>query len=131
MILDTNIYSALKQNNPVVVGLASKSNRLCLPLPVVAELQFGFMNGVRTVYNQTVLTDFLSQEYVELLSPSLETCEIYAELRLYAQQRGRSLSNNDIWIAALAREDDDVLVTYDKDFEVFQDLFGEKLEILS
>jgi len=131
MIIDTNTYTALKQDNPAVLSLVKGAEYIRLPLPVVAELQYGFVNGARTTLNRTMLADFLAQEFVQVLLPVLSTCDLYAELRLYARRRGRSLSNNDIWIAALAREDGDVLVTYDRDFMVFQELFGDKLKVLS
>lgn len=131
MIIDTNTYGALKNGDRNALKLLAEHDSLGVPLPVIAELKHGFVNGSRAAYNQMVLAEFLSKQVVRILYPTLATCDIYADLRLYAQKRGRALSNNDTWIAALAQEDGDTLVTYDKDFAVFQELFGQKLQILS
>jgi predicted nucleic acid-binding protein len=64
------------------------------------------------------------------VTPTLETTTYYAELQLLCNQRGKALSHNDIWIAALAREGSDILVTFDKDFTVLNDVFADKLMVL-
>jgi PIN domain. len=45
-------------------------------------------------------------------------------------KKGRVLSQNDIWIAALAKETGGTLATFDKDFKALSDIFGDKLLIL-
>ena len=46
------------------------------------------------------------------------TAEIYAQIRFELKQKGRPLPDNDIWIAALARQHDLSLVTRDSHFDV-------------
>ncbi len=53
-----------------------------------------------------------------------------AHLIVVCKQAGRALSHNDLWVAAIAKENGMRLVTYDKDFTVFKDTFGSKLVIL-
>ena len=62
--------------------------------------------------------------------PTLKTTEHYAQVQLLCQQRGEALSQNYIWIAALARETDDTLLTFDKDFTALKETLGDKLIIL-
>lgn len=131
MIIDTNVYSVMAVDVTRLRDVLVHDNRVALPLPVVAELRAGFAGGVRPVENELILSKFLAQGMTRLLVPGLKTTYLYAEFQQYAKSRGRALSNNDVWIAALAREDGDVLVTYDRDFEVFQELFGDKLKVLS
>lgn len=130
MILDTNIYGALLSGSGHVGELVRASSRIALPLPVVAELRDGFLGGSRCAQNELALARFIDQDTTTVLFPTLETAGWYAELRQYAKARGRVLSNNDVWIAALAQEADDLLVTYDRDFLVFQDVFGDRLLVL-
>ncbi len=130
MILDTNTYSALKLNDGQVLGYLRKAAVIGLPLPVLAELKYGFINGAHADTNSASLHDFLSQPFVRILTPTIRTCDRYAEIRLYVKKAGRALSNNDIWIAALILEADDIFITYDKDFAVFQEMLGNKLVIL-
>lgn len=130
MILDTNTYRALQDARPELVTLVEQADRLMLPLPVVAELKAGYTKGTRTASNLRELGEFLSVPGVGMLRPDGGTAEAYARLQALCWERGRALSNNDIWIAALAQCDGDLLVTYDKDFLVFEDVFGDKLLVL-
>ncbi len=131
MILDTNIYSVLQDNKPELMQVLAAATTLALPLPVVAELKAGFANGTRRAQNEQVLEKFLDQSGVEVLYCSLRTADYYGDLQALCWKRGRALSQNDIWIAALALETGDTLVTYDNDFTVFAELLADKLVILS
>ncbi len=130
MLLDTNAYSALARGIPAIVRTVSDATELALPLPVVAELRYGFAKGSQTERNEQRLQKFLAQPQISIVMPTLQTTEHYATLQLLCQQRGKALSQNDIWIAALARETNGVLVTFDKDFEVLAEVFGGKLIVL-
>ncbi len=130
MLLDTNAYSALARGIPAIIDVVSGATELTLPLPVVAELRYGFAKGSQTERNEQHLQRFLAQPQISIAMPSLETTEHYAALQLVCQKRGKALSQNDIWIAALARQTDDSLVTFDKDFAVLADMFNDKLIIL-
>ena len=130
MILDTNAYSAMARRLPSIVESLTHASNLSLPLPVIAELRYGFAMGSQKDKNETLLERFLAQPQTQILTPSIATTRIYAELQKYCREHGKALSHNDIWIAALAREHGDVLVTYDTDFSVFEDMFGDKLLLL-
>lgn len=86
--------------------------------------------GTQKVRNEQVLDRFLAQPHVSIVMPSIETSAIYAALQLHCTQRGKALSHNDIWIAALAQEINEPLATFDKDFSVFSAIFGDRLILL-
>ncbi len=130
MLLDTNAYSALARGVPVIIDVVKDALELKLPLPVIAELRYGFMKGSQGEHNEQILQKFLAQPQVLIILPTLQTTEHYAALQLLCQQRGRALSQNDIWIAALARETNDTLITFDKDFAVLGEVLGNNLIIL-
>ena len=130
MLLDTNAYSALARGIPAVIELVSDAAELTLPLHAIAELRYGFAKGTQAERNEQNLQKFLAQPQISIAMPTLKTTAHYADIQLLCQRRGKALSQNDIWIAALARETDDTLVTFDKDFEVLSDVFGDKLIIL-
>ncbi len=119
MLLDTNAYTALARGVQSVVDAIADRQVISLPLPAIAKLRYDFAKGSRADRNEDMLQKFLSQPQVSVALPTLRTTEIYAALHLLCQKQGRALSQNNIWIAALARESDDVLVTYDTDFDVF------------
>jgi len=130
MILDTNAYSALARGLQSVVDIVSDASELKLPLPVIAELRYGFVKGSQSERNEQVLQKFLAQSQVSIAMPTLKTTELYSQLQFYCTKRGKVLSHNDIWIAALAQESNDVLVTFDRDFSVLTDIFNDKLIIV-
>jgi tRNA(fMet)-specific endonuclease VapC len=130
MLLDTNAYSALALGVQSVSEAVDGYSELKLPLPVIAELRYGFAKGSKQEHNEQVLQRFLAQEQVSILMPTLNTTKYYADIQLFCIQKGRALSHNDIWIAALAREHNDTLITFDHDFEVLLEDFGDKLIIL-
>ena len=130
MVIDTNVYSALDPGNEVAIAALKLAEQLYVPIVVVAELRFGFKNGSNLQQNEAKLVKFLSQSFVETLYVTDKTTEIYAELALHCRKSGRALSQNDLWIAALALENELPFVSFDNDFAVLEQYFGEKLTVL-
>lgn len=130
MLLDTNAYSALASGISTIVDVVGDASELALPLPVVAELRYGFVKGSQVERNEQSLQRFLAQPQISIVMSTLKTTEHYAAIQLLCQKRGKALSQNDIWIAALAHETDNTLVTFDRNFEVLSEIFGNKLLIL-
>ena len=131
ILIDTNVYSASNIGNADAIAVMKQSSVICLPTVVIAELRAGFLNGNKNEINNKVLNDFLSDEKCQIVDITIDTTRTYAQLAYFAKARGRSLSNNDIWIAAIAKEKDLKLVTFDKDFEVFSNIFNNQLLILN
>lgn len=130
VILDTVAYNALLGGNKAVVEIINTAHELVVPFIVVGELKYGYLKGSRREYNQQTLEQFLSQPYVRMELARETTADHYAELYVYAEQRGRALSHNDLWIAALAKETGLPLVTLDQDFAVFEEVLGKQLHLL-
>lgn len=130
MIIDTNVYSGLDRNNKAAVTLIANRQTVSLPFCVIGELWFGFLLGKNTKENQKRLHRFMSQDGVEVMAPSSRTYKVYGDLAVYCRKRGRALSNNDLWIAALAVEHDMPIATYDRDFLVLADRLSDKLMLL-
>ena len=131
MFLDTSAYTALNQGNSDMVEVLRGAQSIFLSLPVIAELRYGFVNGSKAEHNEDVLQKFLATSQVLIASPTMETTKHYANLQTICRQSGRALSHNDIWIAAIAYELSQTLVTFDQDFTVFNEIFGKKLIILN
>jgi len=62
--------------------------------------------------------------------PGVETTRHYADLQLFCRRHGRSLSQNDVWIAALVRETGNTLLTFDRDFVALRELLGDGVRLL-
>jgi tRNA(fMet)-specific endonuclease VapC len=71
---------------------------------------------------------YLSQlrKVIPILKSSDTTSMLYGEIKTELKKKGKPIPENDIWIAALAKEHDLVLVTRDKHFEEIEDLKVEK-----
>ena len=130
MILDTNVYSALDRADAKAVNIINSQESVNLPVIVVAELRFGFLNGVKQKENSLKLSRFFSHYNLNIVYIGVDTANVYAEVAVFTKKSGRVLANNDIWIAALALENKMPLVTFDKDFSVFESFLGKDLIIL-
>lgn len=130
MILDTSAYSQFDRGSQSVGDLLNTIKTVHIPLVVVAELKLGYLYGSRSAENLASLMAFISKTSVDILSPDLETSDLYAEIGAYAKRKGISLGVNDTWIAALAIQHKLPLATYDKDFDYIRELLPSKLHIL-
>lgn len=128
---DTVTYSALANNKKGIVKFLQDKHGIAMPINVISELRYGFLKGSKSEENEAKLQRFLAQPQIEIVFPTIETTHLYAELQLHCIKKARVLSHNDIWIAALTKEGDGILVTYDKDFEALKDIFGDQLVILA
>ena len=130
LYLDTNFYTALANGKEEAVAMLKGRHELCLPLPVVAELKYGFIKGSRKENNERTLQRFMAQPNVSIAIPTMKTADVYSELQLHCDKNGKVLSHNDLWIAALAKESNGILVTFDQDFTALKEVMPEMLFIL-
>lgn len=120
VVIDTNLYSKFVLGDNQAYDVIRTCKVINVPIFVIAELKFGFLGGTRKEDNTDKLNRFISQDNVNIMVPSYETSNMYAELADFCKKTGRVFSQNDIWIAALALEHNLPLATYDKDFMVFE-----------
>ncbi len=114
--LDTSAYSNLNRGGRRVADLVLNSEQILLPSFVEAELRFGFAFGSKELENNKLLDRFIASSKVRLVLPDKATTLVFTELAKLARQSGVQLSSHDLWIAALAKQFNASLVTYDKDF---------------
>ena len=117
LALDTNAYRLVMDGDAAAVLLARTADRLLMPVPVIAELRFGFLNGTKGRENEAHLVRFLDRPRVEVLRCDEETTVRYAELKLQLKRQGTPIPINDVWIAALVLQHHATLFTRDSDFE--------------
>jgi len=122
MIIDTNIYTAIRRGDTAVTQILTAADVIHVPIPVIAELKKGFSLGSLKDRNDQELSSFLSRDNSIILDCTTETTGHYAVVSAYAQKMGRSLSHNDLWIAALAIQNNLTLLTLNKDFEAILEL---------
>jgi tRNA(fMet)-specific endonuclease VapC len=115
--LDTNTYRLVMEGDPHAVRLIRTSDAVLMPVPVIAELRFGFLKGTKGQKNEATLSRFLDSPRVELLPCDEGTTSIYAALKLQLKRQGTPIPINDVWIAALVLQHDGALFTRDTDFD--------------
>lgn len=120
MILDTNAVSALLAGNPALADRLDDATRHHLPAIVIGEYRYGLMRS-RHRRNLSLLLNSLIRESI-VLQVDEKTAQTYAEVRDELRERGRPIPENDVWIAALARQHDEPIVSRDRHFEAVKGL---------
>ncbi len=117
ILIDTNRYRDFCEGDPVAVDVFRQAYEIHVPLIVVAELRAGFVVGTRSRPNEETLHRFLHRSRVHVALPDLDTTHHYAQLFRQLRSQGTPIPTNDIWIAALALQNELVLFTRDEHFD--------------
>jgi tRNA(fMet)-specific endonuclease VapC len=117
LALDTNAYRALGEGDPDLAEAMRRAEAIALPIIVLGELWFGFMNGTKLRENTATLERFLATPRVQVLELDAGTTRIFGELATHLRQAGIAIQQNDIWIAALCKQHDFTLATRDRGFQ--------------
>lgn len=117
LALDTNTYRAFMEGAPATVALVRGAAQVVLPVPVMAELRFGFVKGTRGRANEAQLTKLMDAPRVRVVDCDEQTTHFYAQLKLELSHAGTPIPINDVWIAALVIQHGLVLHTQDSDFD--------------
>jgi tRNA(fMet)-specific endonuclease VapC len=115
--LDTNTYRAFMDGKKETVAVVRHAETLFLPVPVMAELRFGFLKGTKGKKNESYLAKFLDSPRARVLPCDEQTTHFYAQLKLQLSQQGTPIPINDVWIAALVVQHALSLHTLDTDFD--------------
>lgn len=102
MILDSNALSAFADGNEEVCRVLEGAPGHQLPVIVLGEFSFGILASRHREAYEAWLAERM-QEF-EILSIDGETAQHYADICEELRQVGRPIPQNDLWIAALARQ---------------------------
>jgi tRNA(fMet)-specific endonuclease VapC len=119
-LLDTNIVIAFFAGDNNVGSLFAAADRITIPSIVLGELYFGAEKSEQVQQNVTRAENFARQTGV--LACDAGTARWYGIVTNRLKLKGRPIPDNDIWIAAVALQYDQVLVTRDAHFREVQDL---------
>jgi tRNA(fMet)-specific endonuclease VapC len=118
--LDTNIIIDLFKGNRAIADKIDQAKTIYLPAPALGELYFGAENSERKQHHLQQINMLL--QLVQVLSISEQTAEIYGSIKTHLKRQGKPIPENDIWIAALAKEHSLPVVTRDNHFKHIPDL---------
>ncbi len=116
VLLDTNAYAKYLLGDEKILGVISQSDIVYMSVFVIAELFFGFKGGTREIKNKELLKNFLSKPSVEIIGATIDTSDIFADIKYKLKKAGTPIPLNDVWIGAHAIETGAVLITYDQHF---------------
>jgi len=102
MILDTNALSALADGDEKVAAHLDDDPLPAVPVIVLGEYRY----GIRESRHRADYESWLSENLVRyaVLPVDAATATVYADLRQELKTLGKPIPENDIWIAALARQ---------------------------
>ena len=120
--LDTSAYSAFNRGDKRLKDWFKADIDIIVPSIVIGELRAGFAAGSRRKENEGLLQRFLDSPNVSVETISDSTTKIYAEIYLRLHAKGKPIGTNDMWIAAVALQQDNELLTLDEGFEHIPDL---------
>ncbi len=120
--LDTSAYSAFNRGDKRLRSWFTSDNDIIVPIIVVGELRAGFAAGSKNKENEELLQRFLDSANVYVKTITDKTTIIYSQIYLKLREKGKPIGSNDMWIAAIALEQDNELLTLDDDFTNVPDL---------
>ncbi len=120
--LDTSAYAAFNRGDKRLRAWFTSDNDIIVPIIVVGELRAGFAAGSMHKENEELLQRFLDSTNVYVKTITDSTTVIYSQIYLKLREKGKPIGTNDIWIAAIALEQDNELLTLDDGFEHIPDL---------
>ncbi len=127
LTLDTSAYSAFNRGDKRLKNWFSVDIDIVIPSIVIGELRAGFAAGNKNKENEELLQRFLDSPNVFIETISDETTKKYAQIYIDLREKGKPIGTNDMWIAAIALQLDNELLTLDRGFKYISDLKLSKL----
>jgi tRNA(fMet)-specific endonuclease VapC len=124
-LLDTNAVIALFAGEPTVVEAVASKSAIFLCVPVVGELRYGALASARVEQNLARLDDFA--QAIVVLPCDTNSARSYSAVKFNLRRKRRPIPENDVWIAAIARQHQLSLISRDMHF---QEIDGLDLELV-
>ena len=114
-LLDTNIVIAIMNRQIAIESHVARGQRWYVSSIVLGELYYGALHSTRIVENLAGVEAWSTAETVLVCDAG--TAREYGQIRKQLRTKGRPTPENDIWIAATARQYDLTLITRDQHFQ--------------
>jgi len=116
VILDINAVSDFADANQRLLNCLQQSAAdIHLPVIVLGEYRYGVKSSRLRAARESWLDELESSAIV--LSVTSETSRVYANIRHELRMAGQPIPENDLWIAALARQHELPILTNDAHFD--------------
>jgi tRNA(fMet)-specific endonuclease VapC len=115
ILLDTSFIVDLFASRPGIRKVIAAADEVFVPAIALGELFYGALRSARREENLRHLEAFASS--AAILDCDSGTAMNYGEIKDRLRARGRPLPDNDIWIAAIARQHALTVATLDAHFQ--------------
>jgi tRNA(fMet)-specific endonuclease VapC len=122
-LLDTNAVISIFANDAALQARLSGAAEVFISSVVLGELYYGAYKSSRVTENFQKINELASRSAV--LGCDGTTAQSYGEIKNSLRAKGRPIPENDIWIAAIAKQYDLVLFTRDAHFAEVESLATE------
>lgn len=120
VLLDTDAVIGLFAGEPTVVEAIAGKAAVYLCAPVLGELRYGALASSRVEQNLARLDEFAKALIV--LPCDSDSTTFYSAIKHGLRKKGRPIPENDVWIAAIARQHKLTLISRDSHFEAIDEL---------
>jgi len=114
-LLNTNIIIAWLRGETAIANKIEKAEEVHIPIIVVGELYYGATFSTHVQKNIKEIKKVTSNYNVLLIDE--ETAINYGNIKTALRKIGKPIPENDIWIAAIARQYELIVVTRDNHFK--------------
>jgi tRNA(fMet)-specific endonuclease VapC len=119
-LLDTNPVIAIFAEDPGILFRIAEAEEVFVPSIVLGELYFGAYKSARVTENVARVAEFAAGN--RIVECDASTARNFGQIKDDLRRKGRMIPENDIWIAALARQHDLTLVSRDAHFHEVEGL---------
>ena len=114
-LLDTSVIIHVFKRHNTIASQLDEMSEVYVPVAVIGELFYGAYKSADAVKHITQLQSFLLN--CKTLLPDAMTADIYGNIKSVLVRKGKPIPENDIWIAATARQYNLPLFTTDNHFK--------------
>ena len=115
LLVDTSVVVDLLGGDQAITRLLNQHGPVYVPVVVLAELFAGARNSQRVAENVEQVEAFAADNQV--LDCDIETAREYGDIYSHLTAQGRRIPENDMWIAAVARQHGLPLAARDAHFD--------------
>ncbi|MGW8255996.1 MAG: PIN domain-containing protein [Thermoguttaceae bacterium] len=119
-LIDTNFAIQLFSGLKTVEERLSRNPNMYLSVIVLGELFFGAYRSHRIQHNLEQISELVKT--LDVLSCDEKTSVYYGEIKNQLLEKGRPIPENDIWLAALAKQHNLTVITRDRHFQEIEQL---------
>jgi tRNA(fMet)-specific endonuclease VapC len=115
LLLDTNAVIAIFADDETVSNKLAGAEHVFLPAVVLGELYYGAGKSANAEANSARVDELAVR--VAVLTSDAATAKIYGTIKNDLRRKGRPIPENDIWVAAIAKQHDLRILSQDRHFQ--------------